>query len=182
MGRQIEFYLLPEDLQGLILFLKQHDPIVVTLRSSGSAEVKELVEPSEPDHVMTIWNRNLLSSLKRELVSYPGRTYYRVDDSLPTLQLSPSRLLTWQGKQALTSGRIYGFQIDQGSDYERWFNSVSSWIKKHFKKSPVSALRGYIGPSAMSWFEAGGVLLPMFEPPATPEWVELVGSQHSRSS
>jgi hypothetical protein len=178
MGRQIQLYMLPQDQQCLLDFLKQHRPTAIVLQDSDSAEVQDLADPTSELRTLTIWNKALLSSLERKLVSHSGRTYYRVDYSLPTLELSPSGLTTWQGTPALTRGRIYGFQIERGGEYERWFKAISYWIKKHFKKSPVNALPGHIGPSALSWFEAGGILLPAFEPPATAAWIELVDSQH----
>jgi hypothetical protein len=40
-------------------------------------------------------------------------------------------------------------------------------------------LGGYVGPAAYEWFKSGGLLLPMFAPPVTEEWVRVLGNQHS---
>ncbi|MBL0161393.1 MAG: hypothetical protein IPP47_30610 [Bryobacterales bacterium] len=131
---------------------------------------------------MTLWNKALLSSLDRVRISHPGREYYRVDESLPTLELTPSKACDWAGRPALMKGRIYGFFDKPTESYEQWYDSMARWIRKHFAKNPVKLLQGYVGPSALEWFQKGGVLLPMFVPPPTAEWVSFVENQHNVGS
>jgi hypothetical protein len=37
---------------------------------------------------------------------------------------------------------------------------------------------GYVGPAASKWFASGGLILPMFVPPVTPEWTREMKQQH----
>ena len=164
----------------LLDFVQIHEPVVVTLKSSDSPNVTPVPDPASESQIMALWNRGLLESLGRKLIQRPGgRDYYRIDDSLPTLDLSPSLLTEWNGHPALLQGRIYGLFEHPLSSYEKWYESIARWIRKRFTKSPLKLLDGYIGPEALEWFRKGGLLLPMFEPPATAEWLSFVESQHS---
>jgi hypothetical protein len=123
-----------------------------------------------------------MGSLERKLIRRPGGSnYYRVDDSLPTLELSPSRLIEWNGKPALLQGRVYGFFDKPFSGYEEWYKVIADWVRANFRKSPLKLLGGYIGPGAFRWFQESGTLLPMLEPPPTPEWLSFVENQHGVS-
>ncbi len=159
--------------------IQEHDRVVITLKSSDSPNVAPLPDPLTESAVMTLWNKNLLGSLERKLVKRPGgMDYHRVDDSLPTLELSPSRRIEWNGRPALLQGRIYGFFDKPFPGYEEWYEVVARCIRANFRKTPFKILGGYIGPEAFKWFEVGGVLLPMFEPPPTSEWMTFVENQH----
>jgi len=164
-------------------FVQKHDPVVVTSKSSDSSKVTPVSDPLAESQVMTLWNQTLLGSLERKLVSRPrGDDYYRVDDSLPTLELSPSRPVEWNGRPALLQGRVYGFFDRPLSGYEEWYEIVARWIRNNFKKTSLKLLGGYIGPEAFKWFQDGGILLPMFEPPPTSEWLSFVENQHTVGS
>jgi len=174
--------MLPQDLQMLLAFVHEHDPVVVTLRDSDSPKVTPVSDPLDESEVMSLWNKALLGSLERKLVSRPGGSdYYRVDYSLPTLELSPSRLTEWRDQPALLQGRVYGFFDRPIPGYEEWYQVIARWIRKKFTKSPLSLLGGYIGPEALKWFQQGGNLLPMFQPPPTSEWMTFVENQHAGS-
>jgi len=110
----------PEDMEKFLEFVRKRDPVAVTLRSSDSTKVTPVPDPLIESEVMTLWNKSLLGSLERKLINRPrGKDYYRVDESLPTLELSPSRLIEWSGKPALLWGRLYGFFDKPTSGYER---------------------------------------------------------------
>jgi hypothetical protein len=179
MGKQTQLHMLPQDMEIFLEFMRKHDPLMITLKSSDSPKVMPVSDPSIEPKVMTVWNKTLLDSLERKVIHRPGGSdYYRVDDSLPTLELSPSRLIEWSGKSALLQGRIYGFFDRPASGYEEWYNAIVKWIRRNYQKSPLKLLGGYIGPAALSWFQRGGVLLPMIEPPPTSEWLSVVENQH----
>lgn len=177
MGKQIQFHLFREDAKSLLDHIQKHDPVVITLRSSDSAEVQPIVDPLSETDVMTLWNQTLISSLSRKSIKLAEHEYYRVDDSLPTLEFCNSRLHEWNGKPALLQGRVYGSFDNSSQDYEKWFNSLASWIRRKFIKNPAKALGGYLGPSAVEWFQRGGILLPMFLPPITKEWLAAIEAQ-----
>jgi hypothetical protein len=179
MGKQTQLHMLPADVEMLLDFMRKHVSVMITLKSSDSPRAIPVSDPSTELRVMTMWNKTLLNSLERKLIHRPGGSdYYRVDDSLPTLELSPSRLIAWSGKSALLQGRIYGLFDKPASGYEEWYNAIVRWIRHNYQKCPLKLLGGYIGPAALRWFEGGGVLLPMIEPPQTTEWLSVVESQH----
>ena len=161
MGRQIQLHMLPGDTRMLLKCIQEHDPVVVTLRSSDTPDVTPVADPVTEADVMALWNRNLLAFLERKLVLRPGgKDYYRVDDSLPTLELSPSRL------------------NERNEGYEEWYEVVAGCIRANFRRTPLKMLGGFIGPEAFKWFQDGGILLPMLAPPQTSEWMSFVENQH----
>lgn len=132
---------------------------------------------------MTLWNTALLGSLERKLVKRPGGSdYYQIDASLPTLEVSPPRLIKWNGRPALLQGRVNGFFDKPSEGYEQWYDVVARWIRNNFTRNPLKLLDGYIGPQALKWFQDGGILLPMFEPPPTSEWLSFIENQHAVDS
>jgi hypothetical protein len=183
MGRQIQFHALPEDMAAFLECIQRQGPVVITIKSSDSPNVTEVPDVLAESQTMTLWNKALLGRLERKLVNRPGGAdYYRVDDSLPTLELSPSRVVQWNGKPALLQGRVYGFFDRPFPEYEAWYEFVARCIRRKFKKNPLKLLNGYVGPQAFKWFHEGGTLLPMFEPPPTSEWMSFVESQHAVGS
>src|SRR5262245_8369466 len=161
MGRQTGIHMLPGDVDMFLAFAREHDPVVVTLRDSQVPEIEPVVDPCNETSTMILWNTPLLPSLQRRLIERAvGGNYFRVDDWLPTLELSPSCAITWNGKAGLLQGRIYGFAFDRnGPEYARWYSALARWLRAHFVKNPV--LSGYVGPAAFEWFRQGGILLPM---------------------
>jgi hypothetical protein len=177
MGRQTEFHALRADIRAFLDFIRQRDPVIVTIRDSDFEEVRELRDPSSESTVLTLWNQNLLPTLRRAHVVVSGRNYYSFDSSLPILELSPSRFCDWNGRQALLSGRIYGTFDSQLPRLGSWYNALIRWIRKHFVKSSLPLIP-HIGPAAYDWYRKGGLLLPMMIPPAvTPVWLSWVEAQ-----
>jgi hypothetical protein len=172
MGRQIGLYAFREDMTEFLDFASTHDPIVVTLMDSDQQDIRPLPTPADETRVMTLWNHDLIPSLRRSLVKRPGGSdYYRVSYSQPVLELSPSRKVSWNERPALLRGRLYGFSFEGMPDaYATWYDVLSRWIRSHFTKNPVEDLDGYIGKAALAWFNQGGVLLPAWpQPPVTPQ-------------
>lgn len=171
-------HLLSDDLRMLLAFVQSRSPVMITLKQSDTADVRPVEDPLKERRVMALWNRNISPSLERKRVARTGHDYYRIDDSQPTLELSPSRLVEWGGKSALLQGRIYGFFVEPNTQYAKWYDSTAHWIRAHFARNPVKPLGGYVGPEALQWHQGGGILMPMLHPPMTPEWLSLVAEQH----
>lgn len=182
MGRQIHFYMLPEDQREFLHMVREHDPTTVILRDSDSSQVEPIGEDVESDKILCLWNRELLSELQREWVAGPG--YYTLDTlHKPLLELTSSFTATWEGKPALGQSRLFGnFEPHLGKPeaFEKWYESLVQWIRKHYRKNPAST-GGYVGPAAYKFYENGGYLLPNFLPPRTKEWLTEIGKQHGRS-
>jgi len=178
MGRQVGLHLLSDDLKSLLSFVQRHDPVDITVRDSDCAEVESVPNPLTERRIMTLWNRNLLRTLERTLIRRPGgKDYYSVDRALPTIELDSSQPSRWQGRAALLQGRIYGPLLNQSPAYASWFNTIARWIRSRGSKDPGGFDHVYVGPATMSWFLEGGVLLPTFDPPETPEWIRFFAEQ-----
>jgi len=181
MGRQVRFHALPDDVREFVAFACARAPVVVTLRDSDRPEIEAVTDPSTETRVMTLWNQDLVPTLQPELVTRPaGPDYYRIPYSLPVLELTPSRTVSWNGQSALLRGRLYGFSFETAPKaYATWYGALRSWIRSHFARNPFAQLDGYIGHAALAWFEQGGILLPWPEPPVTPQWQSFVESQRT---
>jgi hypothetical protein len=91
MGRQIGLYAFREDMTEFLDFASTHDPIVVTLMDSDQQDIRPLPTPADETRVMTLWNHDLIPSLRRSLVKRPGGSdYYRVSYSQPVLERAAS--------------------------------------------------------------------------------------------
>jgi hypothetical protein len=180
MGRQLQFYMLPEDQNAFLRHVQERDSIVVAARSSDSAEIQPLPDLEiAGGKTLCLWNPNLLQNLERQWIPEPR--YYTVDVlKTPTLEFTPSFTATWEDQPALGQGRLFGnFEpyLKKPREFEKWFESLVRWIRKNYQKNPVG-LGGYVAPAALEFYKNGGYLLPNFLPPRTDEWVTIIGKQH----
>lgn len=176
MGRQIMFHMLPEDCRELASFLTRHDPVIFTPRDSDSPEITAVTDPCAERRAISIWNQSLSPELSREYIAdaKPG-PYYRVGKSQPVLEFSPSHLTDWEGTPALLQGRIWGAFKVADRRYAAWFDAITRWIRKNYTKN--DSMEGYVAPAARAWHGSGGLLLPMFKPPANETWRAFFESQ-----
>ena len=179
MGRQILFHALADDLRQFLLFASDRDPITVVTRDSPRSAIEAVSDPTTTTDVLMMWNRNVVPVIEREHVRRSaGPDYYEIPQSLPVLELSPSRTVVWDGRPALLRGRLYGSAFENSSQaYLAWYNALTRWIRSHFAKNPVKQLDGYVGPAALTWFRRGGVLLPWPEPSVSANWAKFVEDQ-----
>ena len=180
MGRQIQFYMLPEDRSDFLRVIQERNSTVVVLRDSDSSDIEPIGEDFGAGKTLCVWNRKLLSNLERKWIPDPG--YYRVDTlKAPILEFTPSFTATWQGKPALGQGRLFGnFEpyLGKPEEFGKWYESLVHWIRQHYRKNPAST-GGYVAPAAYEFYEHGGYLLPNFLPPKTKEWLAEIGKQHA---
>jgi hypothetical protein len=183
MGRQIHFYLTPEDRNAFFRYIQERDHVVIVPRDSHSREIEPLSTSNiKPSRTVCLWNRKFLHHLERQWIPDPG--YYRIDGlKTAILEFTPSFTGTWEGKPALGQGRLFGnFEpyLEKPKAFEQWFDSLVRWIRRNYQKNP-SDLGGYIGPGAYEFYQSGGYLLPNFLPPRTKEWLAILNKQHPRS-
>jgi hypothetical protein len=137
MGRQIHFYMLPEDRIEFLRVVQEHGSITGVLRDSDSPQVGPTAEDVGDDKTLCLWNRKLLPNLKRKWIPDPG--YYRLDTlKEPILEFTPSFTATWEGKPALGQGRLFGnFEpyLGKPEDFEKWYESLVHWIRQHYRKN-----------------------------------------------
>jgi hypothetical protein len=172
--------MLPADADALLTEIRKHAPVETVVRDEDSADVTSLASVSDKsDSILILWNKNLTPSLKRKWIAARTPGYYSVDYfTLPVLEFSLSLLTEWQGRPALTTGRIYGVFDSKPVEFEKWYEQVVRYIRKHWRKNPVSWLGGYVGPAAIEFFDSGGLLLPVYIPPVTNDWIRILGEQH----
>ncbi len=179
MGRQIQLSMLPADVDALLTEIRKHAPVEAVIRDEDSADVTALASvPDKSDSILILWNKSLTPTLKRKLITARTPSYYSVDYfTLPVLELSLSLLTEWQGRPALTTGRIYGVFDSKPVEFEKWYEKIVRYIRKHWRKNPASWLGGYVGPAAGEFFDSGGLLLPVYVPPVTSDWIRILGEQ-----
>ena len=178
MGKQILFHMFPEDCKSLLEFARGRDRIVPVLRSTSVEEIQPVSNACEATEALSLWNRSLISHLTRKYIpDAENGPYFRVDSSLPVLELINSRRVDWNGTPALLQGRIWGAFERPSQAYLSWFDSIARWIRRSFARE--ESLKGYVSPSVNRWQIEGGILLPMFSPPDTPEWRKFIQEQRA---
>ncbi len=186
MGKQIQFHILQHDCSELIAFAQQRDPVIVIPYTAESPLIREVQAPCEGDGWFCLWNQALLPAMEyKHILNSDHGPYYRVDDCLPVLEFTKSVEVEWNGKPALTQGRIYTpFECpeDQKAEFGRWYDGLVRWIRKNWMKNPVPLLGGYVGSAAFDAYKRGVTLLPMFTPPLTPQWLSWSTAQDSLRS
>jgi hypothetical protein len=179
MGRQIQFYMLPEDTEQFMKHVQASAPVVVTEFNSEIPDVRRHQMDAAKKEMLCLWNQALLPHMERKFVPESERgSYYRVEYGAPILELSTSLETRWNGMPALLQGRVYGAFETNDPRHRKWFNSIVRWIRRNYTSNPIRLLGGYLGPRALEWFNGGGVLLPMFMPPDTPEWRAVIETEH----
>ena len=76
MGKQVQFHMLPEDMQEFLGFIQKQDDIVITCRDLDSPEIFPIIDPIKESETMVLWNKRLLPFLERKLVQRPGGDDY----------------------------------------------------------------------------------------------------------
>ncbi len=171
MGRQILFHMLPADCSTFVGFLCDRDPVVIAEKDSGIPEIKPSTAPCNAGQVLSVMNQNITPSLQRKHIPESNRgPYYRIDSALPVIELFLPQEEPWDGRPALTQGRVYASFDQPSRELRTWFEAIGRWMRKHFARTPIPTLSGYVGPAAYDWYQSGGLLLPMIRPPVTPEW------------
>jgi hypothetical protein len=170
----------PADRDALLNEIQSHAPVELVMRDGDSEEVQPLSSPPDGGHdTFILWNKSLVPNLRRKLITSAQLPHFRVDEfALPVLEMSDSVAMEWYGRRALMQGRIYGQFNGKSTGFLRWFERTARFVRNHWRRSPVTVLSGYLGPETSKWFDSGGLLLPMFLPPPTNEWLEVMDRQH----
>jgi hypothetical protein len=176
--------MLPRDCEEFLALLQERDPVVITSLNSESPEIEDLSQSAcSFGKTLCLWNQPLQPQLEGTLSERPhGKSYFRISESLPVLEMSTCYECEWDGKPALIQGRIWGSFEDKTAEFQSWYDAIARWIRRNYGRSPGKGLRGYVSPAAVEWHRKGGILLPMFIPPVTPAWLDFVAAQRYEGS
>jgi hypothetical protein len=179
MGHQITFHMLDEDRREFFRFLSSKHRFVASGWTSDTSAVVHCESPAQENGALALWEpSSRIQRQRKKIVREDGSIVYEFDRQLSVLEFDPSVFVMHGRSPALLQGRLYSFLSEMGIETSSLFRAARQWIKRSFEHCPLELLGGYIGPVAMRWYRDGGILLPMFNPPATPAWEEFITSQH----
>jgi hypothetical protein len=179
MGHQITFHMLQEDKEEFFRFLASQYNVFATAWASDRLETIRCQSPAREKGTLALWERRSETQRERKKIARDdGSVVYGFDRQDSVLEFSPSDLVIHEGSLALLQGRLYSFLSEMSVETAGLFKTSRQWIKRTFEPCPFTLLGGYIGPAAMRWHRDGGVILPMFNPPATQAWEDFIKSQH----
>jgi hypothetical protein len=181
MGRQTQLHVLPKDVNALLVAMHDKEPLEVALRSGNTATPERLafIPENIRGQTLVLWSERFAPNLQRDFVANALLPYYRVEEQTESvLELSLSAFTTWEGRPALTQGRIYGVFENKQPEFEKCYGRIVRYIRRHWRKNPAAWMGGYVGPAASDWFEGGGLLLPNYIPPVRSDWIQRLGEQH----
>jgi hypothetical protein len=183
VGRQTQLHVLAKDVNELLIAMHGKEPLEVAFRRGNAVTPERL--PFVPENidgqVLVMWSERFAPNLQARYV--PAQPpYYCIDEQTESVfELSLSRLTTWQGRPALTQGRIYAVFQNKQPEFEKCYDQLIRYIRRHWRKNPTDPIKvgGYLGPAASEWFDRGGLLLPGYIPPVRSDWIERLSKQHS---
>jgi len=179
MGHQITFHMLEEDRKKFFTFLSSRHKIVASCWTSDTSAVVYCDSPAEEKGALALWEpQSDLDRQRRMIVRNSDSVVYEFDSQNSILEFDPGMSVVHGGSPALLQGRLYSFLSEMSVETAGLFRTARQWIRRSFQPCPFKLLGGYVGPAAMRWYRDGGILLPMFNPPATPAWEEFITSQH----
>lgn len=183
MGHQITFHMLQEDAEEFFRFLGSKLDLFVTAWTSDSDAVIRCERPALERTALALWNQHLKAQQARKKIERDdGSVVYEFDWQDSVLEFSPSAIVTHEKLPSLLQGRLYDALSEMSPETSGLFRTAKQWIKRSFRSCPFKLLGGYIGPAAMRWYQEGGILLPIFNPPATQVWEDFFNSQHRTQS
>lgn len=180
MGKQVNFYMLPEDEQ-LFLSKVQCNPNVVFLKSASTDQPEiEVVDNlasvtgENGGFMFYIWNR-LFEFHSEYIAPHKVKIYDenipgyidtgRISYSISTIDapiIEYSRSFIREG--VLREGRIWaemhplvnGEFVYKGAEFEKWYDDLAGWLRRNLKR--LKERSSYIGAEALKWYQAGGYL------------------------
>jgi hypothetical protein len=181
MGRQTQLHALPKDVNELLIAMHPKEALEVALRTGNTADPEHLafVPDNMSGQIFVVWSERFAPNLQRRFVARANSPYYLADEQTESVfELSLSGVTTWQGRPALTQGRIYGVFQNKQPEFEKYYEQIIRYIRRHWRKNPTSWMGGYVGPAASNWFDQSGLLLPNYIPPVRNDWIQRLAEQH----
>jgi hypothetical protein len=173
--------MLAKDANELLLAMHDREPLELAMRSGNSATPERLafIPENLTGQILVMWSERFAPNLQRDYVANAQPPYYLANEQTqPVLELSLSGITTWECRPALTQGRIYGAFENKHPEFEKCYERIVRYIRRHWRKNPALWMGGYVGPAANDWFNRGGLLLPNYIPPVRRDWIERLAEQH----
>jgi hypothetical protein len=173
MGRQVEFYMLPDDEREFVTYVQNDTEalIISRLNLENTPAVLDLLGEELPawHSQVFLWRPGYPLFTDYRIMKagpFEGRGVYFVNrfDS-PVIEFS--RSLFPPGSTRLSRGRIWadmyrlegGQLVHKGEEFEKWYDTIAAWIRRRYRKIGTKPYT-YMGPRAYKWYLAGGELQP----------------------
>jgi hypothetical protein len=149
MGRQTQLHVLAKDVNELLVAMHSKEPLEVALRSGKTATPERLA--FVPEHIsgqiLVLWSERFAPNLQGRYIAKAQPPHYLVDEQTESvIELSLSGMTTWQGRPALTQGRIYAVFENKQPQFEKSYDQVIRYIRRRWRRNPAAWMGGYLFP------------------------------------
>jgi hypothetical protein len=166
MGKQVNFFMHGGDEEALLAAARQRGELYI-LRDTSPTETFDLHTdlPSRDElgwFQVWLWDRTVCKPPVASWVQQ--QSYYTVDRfASEVIELGRS----YEDEGRLVRGRIWAeftgwrtgasqVTFEKSPSFQKWFNSLASWIKRHYTRTPEG---WYVGPGAQEFHQRGGRLV-----------------------
>lgn len=163
MGRQVNFYMLANDLARFEEWLQSNNEVFFINSRLSTPEIQPLQtlaisKMGETPLMVYLARKSELSDLVIKVVS--NQNYWKIDIlRSPAVEL----MRCYYNENMVRRGRLYfqtgyydsdGHWIEKPKEFLDWANSLLRWIRNHYQKDPE--IDFYVGPSAREWISQKG--------------------------
>lgn len=163
MGRQVEFYMLPEDEREFLRAIRAFGPVSIMRERSAKPEPETLeslpTELAEVRQGVVLWNPGTPGELQFKRLSEGSYIIDKANSEV--LELRQCEL----SGRGLERGRIWadlaslsvrdGGRVPKSDAFVAWYAQVARWIRDHYARLPADK-QTFVGPYAAEWARAGG--------------------------
>ncbi len=159
MGKQVNFYAVPDDINALIEFVvtKKGGCCLSPRAGTGRKPILEqFAAPVIPDKGPFVWLARTVDLNALTIEKHPVHGYWEVSQSKsPVIECRFPVVRDGE----LPSSRLW-FQTDSvTSEFVKWADSINRWVRKHCERVPVWWGSEYVGHAAKRLVEAGKITL-----------------------
>jgi hypothetical protein len=167
MGRQVNFYMMPEDEREFVAFVRSERNVGIFKSVIPTPEIPlldQLPLMHSEDYWYSLWLWDREHSPEPTFRYVPQQNYYRVESFGPEV-IQFQRCTIDNGR--LVRGRIWAEMkywrfddppviITKSESFQKWYGVLARWIKKH---SVRDAREDYVLPAAAEFAKNGGRLV-----------------------
>lgn len=174
-SRQINFYMMPKDIEEFEIWLKQRVDSVFLALPMYEEELRIIetlaISTKEKDMWLTVFlaPEHLLDKI---IVKYvPAQEYYLIDNLKSPVMEFGRCYYDWENKK-MRRGRLYyikGYYDDnkewkfKDESFLNWADEIFKWFRRHFKNQKLTGFEGWlVTKRTAEWVEKeGGELLQL---------------------